>query len=1392
MSILGSICQDHIARAVHIILIFSVFVLSAQFVKPRAFAYRKACPVNKLFVTLLLVVAMSKVAHAQSLTLESLSIEQGLSQGFVSDICQDRDGFLWFGTKSGLNRYDGYRFQVFKNDAYDPFSISNNEITSVCEAGEFLVVAMVDRINLFHRRSHKFYRLPSAMGLPPYTRTRCRVENDHSVWVIFFRDTWQVCHIEWPEDLSARLLRDTATIAQVKMERVFNDLPLTGMVISDDGKKLWLSVDPGQILEKNLPDGPLQNIPLPATDLKRFVVVPASGQGFFLGNFEQNQFAWYNPAQSPAQRWRVWRGRQDARMSLLSFDGRHGLFWMISEGMLYGYELDKSFDVLNRANARYALPYSEGSICGFTDQNGIVWIGTDAKGVRKLNLRTQHFQHFLPNNSIYSSLVADGLGYIWMGDLGYGVINRRMSRSDGSLSPFPVSRLALEEPMKVTNADGGSLWLLGLIKASRQEALAHVDPISGREEVFPCPSPLHMPFGQVYYDAVRRVVWVSDWQYLLRFDVASKQFRTFRYEESLDLPQAPTYAMAQTTDGTLWLATEAGLLKVKPRADGQYHFTLLKNNPNDRNSLPSNRLKCLLQDPLDGKVLWIGTAGSGLCRFDTDSGKFQHFNTQNGLPDDVVYGILAENAHQGGGDVNLWISTNKGLARFNPSKTGFRYFLKSDGLQDNEFNTFAYGKTPSGELMFGGVNGLSIFDPQALSSDAPPAAVRFTGFRVNNQLVSPRDASGILSESVEYAPKIALSHRQNNLNISFMSTDMTQPAQNQFRYYLEGAESEWAHAGFEHSAQYLNLRPGSYVFKVVAANSDGKWNDTPTVLRIHIHPPWYATVWAYLIYAFLLLGSVWSVYRYQLRQKLEHAENERLKELDNFKTRFFTNITHEFRTPLTVILGMVERLRHAGMPSVIENAEIIRRNGENLLQLINQILDLSKLEAGKLRLHLEQGDMVAFARYLSDTFHSFAETKQVSLHFLPEMQHLMMDFDREKMQSILTNLLSNAIKFSKQGGDVQLRLAQTTVEGRPFCQITVCDTGIGIAPEKIAHVFERFYQTDDSSLRHGEGSGIGLALTKELVRLMQGDISVSSTVGEGTKFVVLLPISRQSPLATAKMPGAPPIGIAAPPSLVVQAQHSDDADKPLLLVVEDNEDLRQYLAMFASDAYRVIEAHNGQSGIDKALELVPDLIISDVMMPEKDGLQLCQTLKNDPRTSHIPIVLLTAKVSIEDRIAGFARGADAYLPKPFHQEELLLQLRNLHQLRQRLHARYAGAEPPPPTDDPDLQIEDAFLLQFRAYVEANLDNAQLSVEDLCRAVGMGRTNLHCKITSLSGLSAMQYVRAMRMQAAKRLLAEGRLNVSEVAFEVGFDDPKYFGRVFAEETGVPPTQWRKKA
>ena len=531
----------------------------------------------------------------------------------------------------------------------------------------------------------------------------------------------------------------------------------------------------------------------------------------------------------------------------------------------------------------------------------------------------------------------------------------------------------------------------------------------------------------------------------------------------------------------------------------------------------------------------------------------------------------------------------------------------------------------------------------------------------------------------------------------------------------------------------------------------------------------------------------------------EETEMRRLKELDEFKSRFYTNITHEFRTPLTVILGMTEQLKplveKTGTTRTGEAVSMIHRNAGTLLQLINRILDLSKLEAGKMELHLRKGNIVDYLIYLTNAFQSFAATHDVQLRFLTDLEHFEMDYDPEKLQDVMSNLLSNAVKFTPAGGRISVLVKQVPAEaGRgEQLKIIVKDTGAGISPEALPHIFDRFFQAKEQGNMAG-GTGVGLMLTRELVELMGGRIKVESEPGAGTDFTVLLPVSRLASPAVEDFHPETAWPTSEPASNAGQdVPAGDELDKPLCLVIEDSPDVVRYLQTLLEKDYLVAVAFNGARGIEKALELVPDIIISDVMMPEKDGLEVCDFLKNDERTSHIPIILLTAKATLEDRIEGLRRGADAYLQKPFNQEELFVQLKKLVELRRRIIRHFSAAlkTPSPVTpDDPELEIEDAFIQKAREAVEANLSDEDFDVHRLCRALTLSRAQLHRKLTALTGMSATLFIRSVRLARAKELLSTTTLTVSEIAYEVGYKDPNYFTRTFTEEFGKSPSETRK--
>ncbi len=575
-------------------------------------------------------------------------------------------------------------------------------------------------------------------------------------------------------------------------------------------------------------------------------------------------------------------------------------------------------------------------------------------------------------------------------------------------------------------------------------------------------------------------------------------------------------------------------------------------------------------------------------------------------------------------------------------------------------------------MVFGGMRGVNTFFPETLMgadrNQAKGAQMVLTSFEYTDER---RDT--ILRE-IRFAaqPEIRLHHWDWSYTFEYVLTDYSNPKEILYSYKMEGYKDGWSAPSKFNFTRFNSLPAGDYVFRVKACDSHGHWHPNELAVRVVVYPPWWATWWAHTLYALLAGALLYLFRRYELNRqilksnlKVEKLGAEKLKELDHFKTRLYTNLTHEFRTPLTVILGMVGQIRSEPKKYPDEGARLIETNGQNLLRLINQLLDLSKLENKSFQLHLQRDDIVPYLRYVTESFHSYANHKNLSLRFFTTLESLEMDYDPEQIKQVLTNLISNAVKFTPSGGEVQVsvRADQINKSSNPQIHITVSDTGIGISEKDLPHIFDRFYQVDGSHTREGEGTGIGLAHTLELVHVMGGEISVESDLGKGSTFKVSLPVTRNAPASDA--PASEGVTLSHP--LTTAVSHpltspdnssliTPNSNLPQLLIIEDNPDVVAYLKSCLEGLYQLDVAYNGKIGIEKALENIPDLIVSDVMMPEKDGYQVCDTLKNDERTSHIPIILLTAKADAASKITGLKRGADAYLTKPFDKEELLVRL----------------------------------------------------------------------------------------------------------------------------------------
>jgi len=768
---------------------------------------------------------------------------------------------------------------------------------------------------------------------------------------------------------------------------------------------------------------------------------------------------------------------------------------------------------------------------------------------------------------------------------------------------------------------------------------------------------------------------------------------------------------------------------------------------------------------------------------------------------------------------NLWLSSHKGLTRYTPEDQTFKNFFKEDGFLTNEFHYRGHFQNKSGQMIFGSSQGLVTFHPDSIKdSDYLPPIV-FTDFKISNKQVKP-DKHSPLKKHISVSDTIILNHDQNDLSISFASLDFSHPQRNEYTFYLHNLEDSWRPASRDHTAYYTNLDPGEYVFKVKGTNSDGVWNEKGAALTIIVLPPWWATNWAYILYGILIIGSLYSVRRYELnRQEFKHnwqlqqLEAEKLQEIDRMKSRFFANISHEFRTPLTLIKGPIQQLLAGDFNGNIKKQyQLILRNTNRLLQLINQLLDLSKLDSGKMTFKASRQNIIPLLKGLTLSFESPARQRNIELNFAVGDEEIELYIDQDKFEKIIINLLSNAFKFTSEGGEVGVKVKYPpkspldrgdlkhspfkTVDRGGYLPISISNTGAGIESDQLEKIFDRFYQADDSMHRRQEGSGIGLALTKELVELHHGTISVESTPGRGSTFTVFLPLGN-SHLSSEELVSdkniADPIKNIIPDQIETENTTSKKliptvGDVPKCLIVEDNSDMRNYIYSCLEECYKIIQAENGEEGFQQALKHAPDIIISDVMMPGMDGIQFCSKIKTDERTSHIPVILLTAKASGESKIEGLETGADEYLTKPFDKRELLVRLKNLTEQRQKLREKFRRDTYIQPGEITAISIDEQLLRKAIDVVEENINNPDFDTTVFAREVGMSRMLLNTKIKALTGQTSGEFIRSLRLKRAARLLQQNAGNVSEIAYEVGFQNLSYFTKTFREQFGTTPSHY----
>jgi signal transduction histidine kinase/DNA-binding response OmpR family regulator len=851
-------------------------------------------------------------------------------------------------------------------------------------------------------------------------------------------------------------------------------------------------------------------------------------------------------------------------------------------------------------------------------------------------------------------------------------------------------------------------------------------------------------------------------------------------------------AVMEDREGRIWIGSHgAGLAVLHP--DGKWTVYT-----KDNSSLPSDKIQVMFCDSRG--QMWVGTFGGGLSLYDKNKDQFITYSEEDGLPNTTIYQILED--AQG----RIWFSTNTGISSFDLQHKTFRNFTTHNGVQPNNFLHASGIRTTDGELFFGGLQGFNYFNPLTLTINRNVPTVLLTDVKISNKSVIPGKDSPI-KEHITVAKEIRLDYKQN-LTLSFVALNYTIPKQNHYAYKLEGFDKDWNYTGSINTASYTNLDPGEYRFFVKASNNDGIWSKGETLIKIYVRPPFWRTTYAYILYL-LTIGGLLLFIRHRGIRKLrkqfaleqEREQARRVQELDRLKLKFLTNLSHDFRTPISLIMGPVDQLIAEGaVNGKPEKLQMIKRNARRLLNLVNQLLDFRKMEEHELRLQLSNGDIVSFVKEVSESFRDMSERKHINFVFKSEIDKMQVWFDHDKIERVLFNLLSNAFKFTLEGGTISVLIDKNTItgSGTNWVCIKVADTGIGIPEDKKQKIFDRFFQNYSASAVLNQGTGIGLSITKEFIKMHGGEITVNSEPDKGSVFTIHLPLRTAEPvIEELPVQSAEPVAVHEELPLTPQPSQSHNEENNLaepfcILLVEDNEDFRFYLKDNLRNSYKVLEAENGKQGAQMALTYHPHLIVSDISMPEMDGIALVKKLKSDKRTSDIPVILLTALTGDDQQIKGLGTGANDYITKPFNFEVLNAKIKSLLELKSTMKSTYTKQIK---VLAPEMEVESTDEKLLQAIVnclENNITNQQLSVEFLSKQIGMSRSSLYTKLVQLTGQTPVEYIRSFRLSKAVVLMQKSNMTVSEIAYQVGFATANYFTKAFKSKYNMLPSEFIAKA
>ena len=1292
--------------------------------------------------------------------------------GFVHQMVKDHEGFFWICAEPGLVRFDGKQFKKYLHDPKDSTSLSNDNVFTIWEDSirQEIWFGTMNGISVLDTKTNKFRRYQASnSNLPDVYIRSIYGDRQGQIWI----GTKHGGFLEYD--------READTFIQQFPADSLNDLDYkytyTIEILQDQSLDsiLWLGTGYGLIRWNKA-----------TKKYKRYLYhnpnVPEN-----IHNLQNLHLHIYQ--------------HEDGRIFNANYRGVN-IFDPKTERIKH---VDPYGGDYNDSRARYRTrkigQWSENELY-ISLYDGLVLFDLKQERV----IKTWKHQ---PKQSYYTVLTKDNQGDLW-------------GASEVGLIQYPVVRSAIRHYSVPHNGRNTAIHKMVLLEdknegtlhigTSYQDGLLKLDLNSGDWTTIRAPSnsgTQGSPFMIMDGDFTPEGdVIIAQYSQLYQYSKGESILKEYPIQPIADFTHYRSLIVA--SNGHIWAGTqENGLVRIIPELDtfviykeelslpeNPNHFKMIHELYEDKENhiwiqnnmgysvyLPEKDtfLNYVYQDTAaiafldhhdfaqdDLGHLWLTGREGGM-------GISLSGQLQNGM-DTFLFADREDLKHfeQVGKDADgqIWVSVDhRGWLQIDP-KTRRAKLIPAQWISGRLVKAFE--RLSDGKLAIGYGKTVIVFDPD----DLPEINERPKPY-LDELLLFNKPFS--LDSSLMHKKLLRLNYDQNFLTFRFGVIAYYDAEFTTLKYRLLGSHSKWFEPAEVWQASYSNLSPGHYTFEIKAENNAGLTSEEPYRLQIQIVPPWWKTNWAYAAYILSVLGSLYVFYRFQLQRKLAIAETARLREMDQFKSEMYTNITHEFRTTLTLIMGLADEILENGKFKLTERIRMIRKNGEQLQHLIDQLLDLRKLETGNLVLNAEPGDLAKFLNYLVESFQSLALAKHIRLIYYADPESLPMLFDEEKISQVVANLLSNAIKFTPDYGKISVGVS--IIDGQEAV-IKVKDSGVGIPEEEIAKIFDRFYQIDATATRKGEGTGVGLALVKELVALMQGEIKLESTLGKGSTFIIHLPY--QAPSGKLQKT----YKTAYDSKVTDTSEPYSKNNGPLILLVEDNQDVIYYLQSLLGSSYQLEKALNGRKGFEKAREFIPDIIITDVMMPEMDGMEMVELLKQNDRTSHIPIIMLTAKVTQDDKEQGLDKGVDAYLAKPFQKEELLIRIQRLLESRQRLQEKYAGDIGLLDNKDMD-NTETAFLKKLNETIELHFADDQFGVQQLCRAMAMSRTQLHRKITALTNQSTSEWIRKVRLNKARALLLHTDLSVGEVSNRVGFKSTSHFTKVFQQIYGVLPSEIKTK-